>query len=131
MARHPHRLKLDCSDGQQNAPRLSERARQLVEDRQVGVQLHAIQPTDAEWRERPLVLEASKLALNGRAATVELLEPLRLARDQRVQTAGLDPHGRGLALARRAAPFARAGLVVGSGERPLAVLARRRLVVAV
>jgi hypothetical protein len=47
-----------------------------------------------------------------------------------VQAVGLDPDGGGLALARRAAPLARAALRVRSREPPLAVLARRLLVIA-
>jgi hypothetical protein len=47
-----------------------------------------------------------------------------------VQRIGLDPPGGGLALAGRAAPLRRLALIVGPGERPCAVLAGRRLVVA-
>jgi hypothetical protein len=42
----------------------AERAGELGEDRQIGVQPDPIQSTDTEQSERPLVLEASELALN-------------------------------------------------------------------
>jgi hypothetical protein len=61
---------------------------------------------------------------------LELRGALRVARDQRVQTVRLDPRRRWLALARGAAPLGGAALVVGPGARPLAVLARRRAVLA-
>ncbi|MEA2141278.1 MAG: hypothetical protein QOC91_1377, partial [Solirubrobacteraceae bacterium] len=44
------------------------------------------------WRERPLMLGASELALDSATARVELAGALGLARDQRVQTVGLDPY---------------------------------------
>jgi len=55
---------------------------------------------------------------------------LGVARDQRMQTVGLDPTGLRLALAGWAAPLGRLALEVGPGERPLAVLAQRRVMVA-
>src|SRR5215211_3004323 len=74
------------------------------------------------------MLQPSELALDGRAAPIELLPAQRRARDQRVQAARLDPDRCGFALAGRAAPLARAALAVRSCEPPVAVLARRRLV---
>jgi hypothetical protein len=50
--------------------RLTERARQLRKEGQVGVQPHALQPTDAERCKRPLMLQAPELALDSRAAPV-------------------------------------------------------------
>src|ERR1039458_6292568 len=47
-----------------------------------------------------------------------------------MQPVSLDPCRRGLALACRAAPFSRLPLEVSPGEHPLAVLARRRLVLS-
>jgi hypothetical protein len=47
-----------------------------------------------------------------------------------VQAVGLDPDRSGLALASRATPLRRLAAVVGPGEPPLAVVARRRLVLA-
>src|SRR5437763_16803670 len=47
-----------------------------------------------------------------------------------MQAAALDPPGGGLALAGRAAPLGRAALEVGARERPVAVLAGRRAMVA-
>ncbi len=110
--------------------RTSQRAGKLREDRQVGMQPDAIQSSDAQREQRPLVLEATELALDGSARAVELARAVRLARDQRVQAVGLDPSGGGLALAGRAAPRGSTPLVVGSGERPLAVLTRRRAMLA-
>ena len=46
---------------------------------------NSFKATDAERRERPIVLEPPKLALDGGAALVELVAPARsLARDERV-----------------------------------------------
>jgi hypothetical protein len=42
----------------------AERAGELGEDRQIGVQPDPIQSTNAARSERPFVLEASELALN-------------------------------------------------------------------
>jgi hypothetical protein len=44
--------------------RSAERAGELGEDRRVGVQPDAIQTTDAERKQRPLMLEAAELALD-------------------------------------------------------------------
>jgi hypothetical protein len=63
---------------------LRQRGGELREDRQIGVQPNPVQPTDAERGERPIVLEASELALDGGAALVERAEAVGLARDQRV-----------------------------------------------
>src|SRR4051812_47226459 len=62
-------------------------------------------------------LSRPNFALDSGAATVEAPVPLALARDQRVQAVGLDPHGLRLALTGRAAPLARGARVVGSGGR--------------
>ena len=56
----------------------AEGAGELGEDRQVGVQPNAIQPTDAKRGERPFMLEATELAFNGGTAT----EERGVARDQ-------------------------------------------------
>jgi hypothetical protein len=45
--------------------RSAERAGELGEDRQVGVELHAVQSTNAKRGERPVVLQAPELALDG------------------------------------------------------------------
>lgn len=94
-----------------------EGAGELGEDRQVGVQPDPIQSTDAERGERPIVLEAAELALDGGAAAVKSREAGRLTRDQRVKAACLDPDRCGLALAGRAAPLARAALGVHPAKR--------------
>jgi hypothetical protein len=59
------RAARDSSEGlgrERRGSRSTERAGELGEDRQIGVQPNPIQSTDAKWRERPLVLEASELA---------------------------------------------------------------------
>jgi hypothetical protein len=62
------------------------------------------------------------------AAVVEVAEPLRLMRDERVASVGLDPDGLRSALAGGAAPLRSLAGVVGTGERPAAVLAGRYVV---
>ena len=52
--------------------RFGERAGELGEDRQVGVEPDPLQPADAERQQRPFVLEPAELALDGGAARVEL-----------------------------------------------------------
>src|SRR5687767_1684878 len=94
--------------------RLRQRAGELGEDGQVGMQPDAVQATDTKRGERPIVLQAAELALDGGAATVELAVAQALARDQRVQPVALDPDRRGLALAGGAAPLGRLAAVVGS-----------------
>jgi hypothetical protein len=86
---------------------LGERGGQLSQDRQVDVQAHAFQAADPKRQHGPLVLEATEAALDTSALVVQGLEPLGLTWDEGVQSVGLDPHGRGLALARRAAPLGR------------------------
>jgi hypothetical protein len=44
--------------------RSRERARQLGEDRQVGVQSHTVKPSHAQRRELPTALEASELTFH-------------------------------------------------------------------
>jgi len=44
--------------------------RELGEDRQVGVKLNTLKPTNTERRKRPLILEPSELALDGSPASV-------------------------------------------------------------
>src|ERR1022692_1839182 len=118
------------SSRERQRPCPSEGARELREDRQVGVQPNAIKPSDAEGEQRPLMLEPSKLTLNGATRVVERLRPLGVTRDQRVQPISLDPDRRGSARASRAAPFGRLALEVGPGKRPSTVLAAGRFVVA-
>ena len=88
--------------------RAPESAAELGEDRQVGMKPDPFDPSHAEREQRPLVLQAPELALDGATAPVEGLPPLRLARDQRMQPVRLDPPARRLALAGRAAPLGRA-----------------------
>src|SRR5205085_11191840 len=77
-----------------------------------------------------LVLQAAERALHGSASSVEVAPALRLARNQRVEARRLAPNRSGSALTRRAAPLRLAALHVGTRERPGAVLAGRRLVLA-
>ena len=76
------------------------------------------------------MLESPELAANHATTPIEPSRALRFARDQWVQSVGLHPPRRGLAFACQAAPFRGLALEVGPGERPLAVLARGRLLVA-
>jgi hypothetical protein len=76
------------------------------------------------------MLQAAEGALNCSAPPVEVAPSLRLARNQRVQAVGLDPHGGGRALTGRTAPLRPLALEIGSGERPGSVLAGQRLVLA-
>jgi hypothetical protein len=48
---------------------------------EVGVECDPLQPTDAQRRESVVVLQAPELALNCGTATVEVAEPLSVARD--------------------------------------------------
>src|SRR4051812_19259445 len=66
--------------------RSAQRERESREDREVGVKPDALQSPDAQRRESVVVLQAAELALNGRAAAVEVAEPLTVARDAREQT---------------------------------------------
>jgi len=68
------------------------------------VKPNPIKSTDAQGQQRPLVLEAAELPLDGTATPIELAPAQRLTRDQRVEAISLDPPARGLALAGRAAP---------------------------
>jgi hypothetical protein len=51
-----------------------ERAGELGEDRQDGVQPNPVQSPDAQRSERPFILETAELPLNGSAATIESRE---------------------------------------------------------
>jgi hypothetical protein len=73
------------------------------------------------------MLEPAELALDGRALAVQVLEPLALARDERVQPVKLHPHRLRGARAGGAAPLGRLAPVVGTRKRRLTVRAVRRL----
>src|ERR1035437_508324 len=113
-----------------NGALIREPIGEISQDRQVDVQLDALLATDPEREQRPFVLEASELALDRATTAGELARTLRLARGERGWPVRLDPAGRGLALAGGAAPLRSLALEVRSRERPLAVLAAARLVVA-
>ena len=120
---NPPRQSVDGLRNGWKGSRPCQRAGQLGEDRQVGMEPYAVEPSHAEWEQCPFVLEPPELALDRGAATVKRLPPLRLARHERMQAVGRDPLRRGLALAGRAAPLGRAARGVRPGERPLAVIA--------
>src|SRR5437764_8149945 len=63
--------------------------REPTKDRQVGVEPDALDPTNAEHRQGVVVLQASELALDGGAATVEAAPLFALARDARLTVAGV------------------------------------------
>ena len=73
---------LDALDGalrgERYGSRSTERAGELGEDRQVGVKPNPIQTTDAERQQRPLMLEAAELPLDGAARAVELLPRIKI-----------------------------------------------------
>ena len=52
-----------------------------------------LQSTDAERGKPVLMLQAPELPFHSGASPVEVAPALRLARDERVQTVGLDPDG--------------------------------------
>jgi hypothetical protein len=54
--------------------------------RQFGVKLDTLQAPDAERCEAVVVLQATELALDSGTATVEVAEPLSVARDARHET---------------------------------------------
>ena len=69
----------------------SERLRELGEDREVGVQPHALDSPHAQGQERPLVLEPAELALDRAARAVQIARPL-YPPPLRVETAERWPH---------------------------------------
>jgi len=111
--------------GEGNGPRSRESLRQPSQHREVGVKRDPLKTPNPDRSQPVLMLQASKLALGSRAATVEVAPPLRLAWDERVQAVSLDPPRLGGALPARAAPLARAALGVRTRKRPGAVLAGR------
>jgi GT2 family glycosyltransferase len=129
--RSEHQLRVPClpsyplppdgrSSRERYGPLAVQRTRELGEDRQVRVKPHSLDMAHSQRRESPFALEASKGLLDGCTAPVEALPAQRLARDQRVQAVGLDPHRCGLTFAGRAAPLGCLAVVVGSSEAPLA-----------
>ena len=62
-----------------NGSRPGERAGEPREDGEVGVQLDALQSSDAQRRKRPAVLQVAELPLDRRAPRVELAPAQRLA----------------------------------------------------
>ena len=78
------------------------------------MKLHTLDSTNTHGREAPFVLEPAERPLDGGASPVEPLPAQRLAGDQRVQTVGLDPDRRGLALAGRTTPLAGVALAVSA-----------------
>ncbi len=66
----PARSRFRHSSRGWHGSRSTQRAGELGEDRQVGVQPDPLKPTDAERQQRPLVLEPPELALDGGAAPV-------------------------------------------------------------
>src|SRR6266540_5317256 len=81
----PHYLPLLC--GERCGPCPIERLRQPREYHEVGVESDALQATDTQRGEAVVVLQVSERALDSGAATVEVAESLRVARDAREQPA--------------------------------------------
>jgi hypothetical protein len=110
-------------DREWSGSRSGECDRERGEHREVSVKLNATEVTGAQRLQTIVVLQAAETPLDCAPASVEVAEPLALARDEWLQSRRLAPHACGLALASRAAPLRRVPFEVGSGERPLAVLA--------
>ena len=77
--------------------RWGERQRKPDEHGEVGVKRDPLKTPGAQRGEAVFVLQPAELALDSRATPVEVTPPLRLARDERVQAARLDPDRGGLA----------------------------------
>lgn len=110
---------------ERNRPSAGERQAEPSKHRQVGMEPHALQAADAQGREAKPALQGGKLALDRATAVVQLAPTLRLSRDERVATVGLDPHALGRALTGRAAVLGRAALEVRTREYPVSVFAGR------
>ena len=76
------------------------------------------------------MLKASKLALDRSAAAIERSEARRLACNERVEAVALDSDERGLALAGQASATSSPCMSSRLRRTPVAMLARRRLVLA-
>lgn len=78
-----------------NGPRSGESLRQPGQHHEVGVKLDTLRATSAQGGKPVVVLQASKLALYGNAAAVQVFEPLavsgdaRETADRRARAAGL------------------------------------------
>jgi hypothetical protein len=130
----PHRLResraLAALRREWNCSRSGERQAEASKHYEVSVKGDSLQATDAKRRQAELMLKPPELPLHRDAATVKLTPPLRLTRDERVATCALNPLALGLRLARGAAPLGGVSLEVCARERPVAVLALGRVVVA-
>jgi hypothetical protein len=100
--------------GEWYGSRSTESGGKRREHAEVSVKLDALKTTGAERLQAVLVLEPPEGALNCAASPVEVVPPLRLAGDERVQAAGLDPLGHGSALAGWTAPLRPLLLEVGT-----------------
>jgi hypothetical protein len=97
-------------------------------NRQVCMEANAVKSANSERKQAPLMLEPTELAFNCTTAGTERLAALALARDERMQPVGLDPHACGCADGGGTAPLGCLALEVRTAEGPLAMLARWRLV---
>jgi hypothetical protein len=88
-------------DGSGSCKRHSKRG----ENAEIGVKLHLRQPAYSERGQASLVFEPTETALDSAATTVEVAPALRLAWNERVQAADLDPPARRGTLSSRAAPL--------------------------
>jgi hypothetical protein len=80
----PGRLPLSR---QRDLPRSFNHKSKASENRQVSVQTHALDPANPEVGKRVVALQESELSLDRSAATVEVAEALRVARDAREHSA--------------------------------------------
>jgi hypothetical protein len=71
--------------GEWNRSRSIKSLSESSQNREVGVKADALQAANPKWREAVVMLQATELALDRSAASVESLEPLRVSRDAREQ----------------------------------------------
>src|SRR5439155_18206251 len=86
-----------CS-GYRQAVCAEKRLGKPCEHHKVGVERDSFKPANAKRRESIVMLQAPELALDGSAATVEVLPALRVAGDAREQSATQGQRQRGLIL---------------------------------
>lgn len=80
MRRWPFLADYQARLSREGNPRPVEREAEASEHHEVGVQSNTGQSANAERREAVVVLEPTEFALDGRTASVEVAEPLSVAR---------------------------------------------------
>jgi len=85
MRRWPFLADYQARLSREGNPRPVEREAEASEHHEVGVQSNTGQSANAERREAVVVLEPTEFALDGRTASVEVAEPLRVSLDTRIE----------------------------------------------